>query len=146
MIVEGSHELEATPDQIWNLIMDPEVLARITPGISTLEQLEPDHFKAISAVKIGPVNGKFEGELWLKDKIENQQATLLIEQKSKIGNVSAEIEMQISSGGNTTIQYKGEAKLSGKIAMMGQRIVGGVVSSLSKKFFTSLENELNPNS
>jgi carbon monoxide dehydrogenase subunit G len=70
-------------------------------------------------------------------------ATIVMDQKSKIGNVTASIKMQLNTIDNSTeIDYKGEAKLSGKLAMMGQRIIGGVVKSLSKQFFMALDNEI----
>ena len=144
MIIQGKYPIVASTQDVWNHLMDPEVLKRITPGISELNHLGDDKYKAISTVKIGPVKGSFEGQLELRDKVENTAATIVIDQKSKIGNVSAEIRMQLNTSETTTeIDYKGEAKLSGKIAMMGQRIIGGVISSLSRQFFKALDNEIN---
>jgi len=151
MIVQGKYLISASTQDVWNQLMDPEVLGRITPGVSDLSHLVDDKYKAISNVKIGPVNGTFEGLLEIKNKVENTAATIVIDQKSKIGNVAAEISMELISVENTTeIDYKGEAKLTGKLAMMGQRIIGGVISSLSKQFFKSLSTEIenlniNPN-
>lgn len=123
--------------------MDPEVLKRITPGISDLQPIGDDKYKAITHIKIGPVKSSFEGHLELKDKIVNSEATLVIDQKSKIGNASAEIKMQLNQVHDSTeVDYKGEAKLSGKLAMMGQRIIGGAVSSLASQFFKALNKEI----
>ncbi|MDH5366504.1 MAG: carbon monoxide dehydrogenase subunit G [Cyclobacteriaceae bacterium] len=144
MIIKGKYPIDASAQNVWNHLMDPEVLKRITPGISDLQPLDKDKYLAISKIKIGPVSGSFEGELELKDIKDETHATIVINQKSKIGNVSAEIKMQLNKLENTTeIEYKGEAKLTGKLAMMGQRIIGGVVSSLSKQFFKTLNNEIN---
>lgn len=143
MIIKGKYLIIAPINDVWNELMDPEVLKRITPGISELEPLGNDKFKAISNIKIGPVKGSFEGLLELTNIVENSRSTIVINQKSKIGNVSAEINMQLNSIEDTTeIEYEGEAKLSGKLAMMGQRIIGGVVSSLSKQFFKALDDEI----
>lgn len=130
---------------VWMRLMDPEVLARITPGVSTLSPIGDDKYKAQYNIKIGPVKGKFEGQFEIKNKVEHANVTLVISQSSKIGNVAAEIHVQLNNAENTTeIDYNGEAKLSGKIATMGQRIIGGVVNSLSGQFFKSLDNEINP--
>lgn len=146
MIIEGNHPIVATTKDIWKLLMDPEVLKRITPGISELTPLEEDKFQALSTIKIGPVKGKFEGQLELRDKTEGSAATIVIDQKSQIGNVTAEIRIQLNQNEDTTeIDYKGTASLTGKLAMMGQRIIGGVVKTLSKQFFKALEKEINPN-
>ena len=144
MIIQGKYSIEASTQDVWIHLLDPEVLKRVTPGITELNPLGDDKYQAISNIKIGPVKGSFEGQLELKDKVENSTATIVVDQKSKIGNVAAEIKIQLKTIGYTTeIDYQGEAKLSGKLAMMGQRIIGGVVSSLSKQFFKSLDKEIN---
>lgn len=143
MIIQGKYRIEASITDVWRLLMDFKVLEKITPGISELQPLEADKFKTITKIKIGPVKGTFDGHLEIRDKVENSKATLVINQKSKIGNVSAEIIIQLTSVERLTeIDYKGEARLSGKLAMMGQRIIGGVISSLTKQFFESLDNEI----
>ncbi|MDH5475546.1 MAG: carbon monoxide dehydrogenase subunit G [Cyclobacteriaceae bacterium] len=144
MIIKGKYPIVASTEDVWDHLMNPEVLSRITPGISELQPLGGDKYLAISKIKIGPVSGSFEGELELKDMKINTHATIVINQKSKIGNVSAEIKMQLNTIDDITeIEYNGEAKLTGKLAMMGQRIIGGVVSTLSKQFFKTLNDEMN---
>jgi carbon monoxide dehydrogenase subunit G len=61
-----------------------------------------------------------------------------------MGNVKAEIGMQLEPAGanQTQIQYTGEARMSGMLASMGQRIMSGVVRTLSKQFFQALEEEI----
>jgi len=143
MDIQGKYSLATSQEEVWNLIMDVKILEKITPGISELQPISESQFKAITNIKIGPVKTNFKGQLEIKDKVENARATIVIDQKSKIGNVSAEIIMHLDGTEDTTeIEYKGKAKLSGKLAMMGQRILGGVISSLSKKFFESLANEI----
>ena len=144
MKINGKNTINASTNTIWDMIQNPEVLEKITPGVKSLEILENDTYKAISEVKIGPVKGSFEGNLSIKDKIENEACLLVIDQKSKIGNVVAEINMNLIPVEDliTEIQYTGEAKMSGKLAVMGQRIMSGVVSTLSKQFFTALEKEI----
>lgn len=144
MKVKGNYTVNASTSTIWKLLMDPEVLERITPGISELHIIEVDKFKAISNIKIGPVKASFEGELALKDKVENESTQVVLDQKSKIGNAVATIDIKLNSlsDNETEITYEGEAKMTGRLASMGQRIVGGVVSTMSKQFFKSLEKEI----
>ncbi|NAS30438.1 carbon monoxide dehydrogenase [Flavobacteriaceae bacterium R38] len=144
MKINGKYDINASSDVIWKMILDPEVLEKITPGIKSLETTDTDTYKAVSEVKIGPVKGAFNGNLSIKDKKEKESCLLVIDQKSKIGNVVAEIGIKLapSEETNTEIQYTGEAKLSGKLAVMGQRIMSGVVSTLSKQFFKALEKEI----
>lgn len=147
MHLEGTHSLNASPQEIWNLLMDPEILARITPAISRLEPLGDDKYKAIAEVKLGPVKGSFEGQMAVADKKEPEHFTLLIEQKSRMGNANAEGRILLKPTGDnqTEVHFNGDAKLSGTLARMGQRVVGGVANSMVKQFFNNLESELKTN-
>ncbi len=144
MKINGKNTINASYNTIWDMIQNPVVLEKITPGVKSLEIIENDLYKALSEVKIGPVKGAFKGSLSIKDKIEKESCLLVIDQKSKIGNVVAEIGMKFIPLEDevTEVQYTGEAKMSGKLAVMGQRIMSGVVSTLSKQFFTALEKEI----
>lgn len=144
MKITGEYLLSANPDELWEMLNDPKVLEKVTPGIKTLEAQGEDSYKAISEVKIGPVKGEFKGGLALKDKVEGESCVVVLDQKSKMGNVVAEIGMKLipKKENQTEVQYTGEAKMSGMLARMGQRIMSGVVSTLSKQFFQAMEKEL----
>jgi len=141
MNIKGKHILQADAATIWPLLQDEEVLARISPGISRIERVDDDQFRAISDISIGPVRGSFEGELSLLDKVQNEAMTLTLSQKSKIGNAEAKIVMNLipQDDQSTEVNYNGTAKVSGRLATMGQRILGGVISTLSKQVFKELE-------
>lgn len=144
MKINGNYTLNVTPDVFWSMVMDPEVLEKVTPGIKELKKNGPDSYEAISQVRVGPVKGNFNGNLSIKDKVDEESCTLVVDQKSKMGNVVAEIVMKFipAEGGQTEVNYTGEAKMSGTLASMGQRIMSGVVSTLSKQFFKSMEEEI----
>lgn len=143
MKLKGAHLFKATPSQIWDILMNEEKLAGITPGISKLERTEGDNFLAISEVKIGPVKGSFKGGLSLEDKVENESFLLNVKQKSKIGNADAAVAIQlIPKDEGTELSFDGKAKLSGLLARTGQRVLSGVASTLTKQFFEGLEKEL----
>lgn len=147
MHLEGTHSLKAAPQEIWNLLMDPDTLARITPAISRLEPIGDDKYKAVAEIKLGPVKGSFEGEMAVVNKKEPEHFTLLIQQKSRIGNANAEGQINLKSTGDhqTEVHFNGDAKLSGTLARMGQRVIGGVANSMVKQFFQNLESEIKTN-
>jgi len=144
MHLNGTHNLPASPQQIWDLLMDAEVLAKITPGISSLEPLGNNRYTAVSKVKLGPVKGTFKGEMEVAHPIEPERFTLLMQQNSKIGNVNAEgqIILNAVSSAETAVEFSGEAKLSGTLARTGQRVLTGVANSMTNQFFQSLEAEI----
>lgn len=147
MNLKGKQTYDATPQQIWDLLMDTEKLAKITPGVSKLELIEEDQYKAVSEIKIGPVKGAFKGDLFLVDKEEPSKFTLKVKQLSKIGNADATVAIHINGleEGQTELAFDGKAKLSGTLARTGQRVLTGVANSLTKQFFKALGEELQAN-
>lgn len=141
MKVKGKHILRADVATIWPMLQDEEVLEKISPGVSRIEKVGVDQYKAISDISIGPVRGSFEGDLSLIDKVDHETMALALSQKSKIGNAEAKIVMKLEaiSDNETEVAYDGTAKISGRLATMGQRILGGVVTTLSKQVFKELE-------
>ena len=144
MQLKGTHTLPAARGQLWNHLMDPEFLARVTPGVTRLERTGDDTYEAIADIKMGPVKGSFSGDLAIKDKQEPGSFVLEVSQKSKIGNVSATIDLALESAdeNSTVMTFDGKAKLSGLLARMGQRVLSGVANTLTKQFFAALEEEL----
>lgn len=144
MQLKGTHTLPAARGQLWNHLMDPEFLARVTPGVTRLERTGDDTYEAIADIKMGPVKGSFSGDLAIKDKQEPGSFVLEVSQKSKIGNVSATIDLALEPAdeNSTVMTFDGKAKLSGLLARMGQRVLSGVANTLTKQFFAALEEEL----
>lgn len=147
MHLKGAHNFNAPIDQVWNMLMDKDILAKITPGVSRLELISEDVYKAIAEVKMGPVNGSFSGDLMVADKNPPEVFILKIKQNSKIGNVAADVQIQLvaPSAEETKLTFNGKARLSGLLARTGQRVLSGVANALSKQFFRALEEELKQN-
>jgi uncharacterized protein len=144
MLLTGKHIINASAQTIWNMMMDPDTLARITPGISKLEKIDADNYKAIANIKIGPVGGAFSGTLKVSDREEPKQFKLTVQQHSKIGNAHAVIDMDLNplEETQTEVAFKGTVKLTGTLAIMGGRVLVPVANLLSKQFFEALEAEV----
>ena len=144
MQLTGKHEIPATAKRIWDLMMDPEVLTRITPGITHLELVEEDSYKAIAEIKIGPVGGAFTGTLKVADKNEPHSFSLIVQQNSRLGTASAVVAMALNTleTGTTEVSFLGDVRLSGMMATMGQRVLSPVAHMLSGQFFEALKLEV----
>ena len=143
MYFEGNHTFDSTQAGLWSLLNDPEVLARTTPGIRELEPLGGNRFKAVMDIRMGPIKSVFNGTLEVVDKVEPQSYRLLIEVDARIGAVSAQagIVLQPRKDG-TALLFQADAKLSGLLARMGQRVLSGVARLFTSQFFKALEQEL----
>lgn len=144
MQLTGNQIVNAVPSRVWEMLMNPNSLAKVVPGISSLERLSDNSFKSILNIKIGPVSGTFSGNLQLEDIVEEKSLTLKAQQNSKIGNANAVVKVNLIpvNDKQTEVIFGGDVKLSGLLASMGQRVIGGVANTLTKQFFNNLEKEL----
>lgn len=147
MQLSGEHFIDAPALKIWQLLMDIDALAKITPGVSAFIPKAENLYTAVSTIKLGPVNASFTGEMELRNIEAPTSFTLVIKQNSKIGNAAAEVRifLQENDQGNTKVSFEGDAKLSGMLASMGNRVLTGVSNTLSKQFFDNLQEELKLN-
>lgn len=144
MEVKGKHEFKVSLEKLWEYLQDPEVLAKITPGISKLEALGDDKFKSISVIKLGPVKSSFKGDLQVIDKVEPESFSIKMVQESRVGNAHVNVSMKLRSlsEGKSELEFDGKANLSGMIARTGQRVLSGVANVITKEVFSALEEHI----
>lgn len=128
---------------MWDLLNDPEVLARITPGVDTLEQTGPGQYQAVLHIKMGPINSTFNGALQVVDSREPESYRLLVNVDGKIGQIAAEGHIRLAEDPETTtVSVEGGSQLTGRLASMGQRLLSGVARMFTNQFFKALEREV----
>ncbi len=143
MKVEGTYTLPAPRQRVWELLNDPAVLARATPGVKELQPQGNDVFKAIIEIGIGPVKGTYTGQVSIADRVPPQRMRLIVEGGGKAGTVKASGELHLEEqDGRTVIDYTGDAQITGLIASVGHRLIGGVAKQMAQDFFRALEREL----
>jgi carbon monoxide dehydrogenase subunit G len=143
MKVDGSHLIAAPRARVWQLLNDPEVLARCIPGADRLIPDGDDSYRATLKIGIGPVRGRFEGQLTISEKNEPEAMTLDVSGRGGPGGVRARGEIALEEQGDgTLIHYQGVPQLSGRLASVGARLLSGVAKRLAGEFFEHLEREV----
>ncbi|MEO1794846.1 MAG: carbon monoxide dehydrogenase subunit G, partial [Pseudomonadota bacterium] len=146
MKLDGSRLLNGSREEVWTKLNDPEVLQRCIPGCETLEQVSPTELKATVALKIGPMNARFNGDVTLKDL--NPPESYRIEGSGNggpVGRASGGADVRLDPDGlGTRLTYNVDANVSGKIAQLGQRLIDSTAKSLSNKFFDAFAAEFEP--
>jgi carbon-monoxide dehydrogenase small subunit len=112
--------------------------------VKNLEHIEKDIYRANFEIKIGPVNGSFQGRIEVRDKIPPEEYTLYVNVTGRIGSILAQgkLSLQPKDSDNTVVSFSGEAKIGGLIASIGQRVLTGVAKTFTEQFFKSLEREI----
>jgi hypothetical protein len=139
MKIEGSHDVVAPRQKVWDAFLDPNQLQQAIPGCEKLEALGNDEFRAIMKVGVGAVKGTFEGKVRLADKQPPTSYRLAVEGNGAPGFVRGETLITLSDiDGGTRVSYSADVQVGGLIAGVGQRMLGGVSKMMADQFFNRM--------
>jgi carbon monoxide dehydrogenase subunit G len=137
MKIEGSHDVPAPRQKVWEAFLDPERLKQAIPGCERLEALGNDEFRAVMKVGVAAVKGTFEGKVRLGEKVPPTSYRMSVEGSGGPGFVRGETAITLSDldGGGTRVSYVADVQIGGLIAGVGQRMLGGVAKMMADQFF-----------
>jgi carbon monoxide dehydrogenase subunit G len=144
VIVDGTYALPGSPDRVWDLLMDPEVLAKAMPGTRTLLRVAPDRYEGKMAVGIGPITAaEFDLVITLGDLRRPESYTMQIDGKGKFGFTRGTATVELTpDGDHTAMRYRADLQVGGKIAGLGQRLLDSVSRMLTRQGLEALQREV----
>lgn len=143
MKFEGSHDVQAPRQKVWDAFLDPEQLRQAIPGCEKLEALGGDEYKAVMKVGVGGVKGTFEGKVRIMDQNPPDSYRMAVEGAGGPGFVRGETVITLSDiADGTRVSYSADVQVGGLIASVGQRMLGGVSKMMADKFFTRMSELL----
>lgn len=142
MKLEGNYSFEAPLDTVWHGLFDPEVLARTLPGCDKLER-QGDQFLGEINVKMGPVQGKFQGKVDIQNVKERESYTMVVDGRGPAGFAKATANIRVKGEGATTrLDYDSDVQVGGRIASVGQRLLDASSRAIVKQSLEGLHEQL----
>lgn len=143
MKIQGTHTFDAPREQVWQALLDPEILARTLPGCEKLERVGENEFRGALNVSVGPVKGQFQGTLQLSNLKPGESYRMKLEGKGPAGFMNGEGELRLSdSGSSTVLAYDLDAQVGGRVAGVGQRLLESSARSITKQGLEGLAREI----
>ena len=145
MHMTDSRTIAASPEEVWAAILDPEVLMQCVPGCTEMSGSADDGFEATVVQKVGPVKATFKGQVDVSDIVEGESLTLTGQGKggpAGFAKGAAKVTFVDTDAGGTLLTYDVEAKVGGKLAQLGSRIIDGFTKKLADQFFERFQDGL----
>jgi carbon monoxide dehydrogenase subunit G len=143
MKVEGSYTFDVPRDEVWDAMLDPDVLAQALPGCEKMEQTGDNEYAAILNVMVGPVQGRFNGTVRLSDLNPPESYHMSVDGQGGPGFVKGEGQVVLEAqNGTTVMHYTGDAQVGGRIASVGQRLLDSSVKSLTRQGLESVNRQI----
>jgi uncharacterized protein len=144
MQLKGTYTFQAPRDAVWAALMDPTVLAQALPGGEQLERVGENEYRAAMNVRVGPVQGRFDGKVELADLDAPQSYRMKVNGSGPAGFVNGEGAIRLVGGeADTTIMsYEGEVQVGGRIASVGQRLIDSTAKSIIRQGLKVLDDQI----
>ena len=144
MRLEDERKIAASREEVYAALNDPEVLRKSIPGCEELEMESETSLRATVSVKVGPVKARFRGAVTLSDLNPPESYTISGEGKGgTAGFASGSAKVRLTEDdGVTTLRYTVDAKVGGKVAQLGSRVIDSVARNLAGKFFTKFAKQV----
>ncbi|MBX9955137.1 carbon monoxide dehydrogenase subunit G [Peribacillus simplex] len=141
---KGSLNLPAGIEQSWDVLLDSEVLKRCIMGCKKLELVEENKYEADISMGVASVKGDYSTTIELANINKPISYQMIVKGEGGPGSIEAVADITLESvdENNTVLSYSFEAEVGGKVAMVGQRMLGGVSKLVIKDFFKKFGKEL----
>jgi carbon monoxide dehydrogenase subunit G len=124
MKIGGEYLFDGPRDLVWQTLLDPATLVRVLPGAEKLEPLGNNEYEAMLTLKVGPVQGQFQGRVKLENIQPPDGYTMVVDGRGAPGFVKATGNLRLApEGERTRLSYDGDAQVGGRLASVGQRLV-----------------------
>jgi carbon monoxide dehydrogenase subunit G len=139
MKLEGSYDVKAPRQKVWEAFLDSETLRKAIPGCEKLELIGNDEYKATLKIGVAAVKGTFEGKVRLLEKKPPESYRLAADGSGGPGFVRADTLITLTdTDGGTRVSYSADVQIGGLIAGVGQRMLGGVSKMMADQFFNKM--------
>ncbi|MGO1120558.1 SRPBCC family protein [Rhodovibrionaceae bacterium A322] len=141
MDMTGEVLIAAPREAVYAALNDPEILKQAIPGCEEIEKTSDTHMTAKVTAKVGPVKAKFSGEVTLSDLNPPQGYTISGSGKGGAAghaSGSAKVDLDEAEGG-TLLRYEVNAKVGGKMAQLGGRLIDGTAKKMADQFFSAFQ-------
>lgn len=142
MEIEKTLTVSAPREQVWALLLDPQVMGGAVPGMKSIEVVSPTEYVAVMHQKISFISAKFK----LRTRIVEQRAPeyLCAEGTGEDASVASslkqrsEVFLTPAPGGGTELRIKVSVDLLGRLGTFGLSVMKTKADRLWEEFGANL--------
>jgi 2-furoyl-CoA dehydrogenase large subunit len=142
LAARGEIMLDATPERVFKVLLDPVALAKVIPGCNALQPVGENRYRADVSVGVGMIKARYAAEVALSELDPPRSLRLAGSGLSSVGSASGSGMVTLEpSGSGTLLRYDYSAEVSGKVAAVGSRMLEGAAKIVLNQLFEQLGRE-----
>ena len=142
MEIEKTLTVSAPPQQVWSLLLDPQIMAGAVPGMKSIDVISPTEYVAVMHQKISFINAKFK----LNTRIVEQKAPeyMRVEGTGEDASVASslkqtsEVFLTPAADGGTELRIKVNVDVLGRLGAFGLSVMKTKADRLWDEFGANL--------
>lgn len=142
LAARGEVVLDAAPEAVFRVLLDPQALAKVIPGCNALEPAGENRYRADVTVGVGMIKARYSAEVALSELDPPRSLRLAGSGLSSVGSASGSGLVTLEAqGAGTLLRYDYAAQVSGKVAAVGSRMLEGAAKIVLNQLFEQLGKE-----
>jgi len=142
--IQKTYRVDAPIELVWAFLTNPESVVNCIPGASLDEVVDERNFKGRVAVKVGPVEAKYQGEARFEElDAENYRMRMVAQGKGQ-GTASMIMTSRLRSieSGGTEVSVIAEVNMTGRLVQLGSRMIQFVSDQFFDQFVKRVQDGL----
>lgn len=143
MHFEGTFTVKAPIRVVYEFLMDPRKVSACLPDLQKLDVKSDNEYTAVVRAGISFIKGDFTMNFKVQEKNPPTHAKLVARGSGIGSTVDLETVMDlVEEQDGTTMKWSAEAKVGGRIASVGQRLISGQAEKIVRQLFECIKSKL----
>jgi carbon monoxide dehydrogenase subunit G len=144
MKFQGTEQIAAPRDRVWEFLMDPNQVGPCGPGVESIEVVDETHFRAKANVGIGFISARFVVDMEIAEREPPDHAVIKAHGQAPGSAVDATATMTLreSPDGGTVMDWAADVLIGGTLASVGARLIEGTANKMIGQAFTCIRTTL----
>jgi carbon monoxide dehydrogenase subunit G len=143
MKINGTHKFKASSTQVFNAILNPEVLKSSIPGCGAVVYTSPNQIAVEITTPLPGLRGPFEVTIAIVNKQAPSSLELQVQREGRGGSVNAVSKISLADEADgALLSYDANAELAGLVAAADNPIGRPIVKNSLNSFFNNLDKAL----
>ena len=148
MRIENQFDVQAPPERVYALMLDPKRIAPCIPGAEVTGARDDGGYDAQVTVRMGPVKMTYKGVVQIVEHDDAARTAAMRARGAEArgqGNVDATMHMAVTplDEASSHVEVATEMQVTGRVAQMGQGIMQDVAVRMIGEMARNMEGVLN---
>lgn len=139
MKVEGTYQIPAAPERVWQILMDPVFIRKCIPGCEEMVEESAGVYRVTIKAGVGAIKSSFNGQVRVEQQRPPEHYRMVTSAKGSAGFVNGTGDVDLAGrDGATEVRYQGEVQVGGMLAAVGSRMVEAAFRKAVNEFFAGV--------